>query len=78
MRQDSLLYARHKEPDDPGVVVYFKIKDKNYALCCVDTERLVVHWCQLKPKTISDRRFANPSRPHPLTPSPKGEGELNV
>ncbi|WP_334900562.1 hypothetical protein [Nostoc sp.] len=48
MRQDSLLYARHKEPDDPGVAVYFKIKNKNYALCCVDTERRVVRHRPLK------------------------------
>lgn len=34
VRQDNLPYARHKEPDDPGVAVYFKIKDKSYALCC--------------------------------------------
>lgn len=34
VRQDGLPYARPKEPDDPGVAVYFQIKDKNYALCC--------------------------------------------
>lgn len=33
-RQDGLPYARPKEPDDPGVAVYFQIKDKSYALCC--------------------------------------------
>lgn len=33
-RQDGFPYARPKEPDDPGVAVYFKIKDKNYVLCC--------------------------------------------
>ncbi|MBD2458419.1 J domain-containing protein [Nostoc sp. FACHB-87] len=33
-RQDGLPYARPKEPDDPGVAVYFSIKDKNYSLCC--------------------------------------------
>ncbi|MCC5632883.1 J domain-containing protein [Nostoc sphaeroides CHAB 2801] len=41
-RQDGLPYARHKEPDDPGVAVYFKIKDKSYALCC-DRWRKVKH-----------------------------------
>ncbi|MBE9053744.1 J domain-containing protein [Nostocales cyanobacterium LEGE 11386] len=34
IRQDGLPYARHKEPDDPGVAVYFNIKNKNYSLCC--------------------------------------------
>lgn len=41
-RQDGLPYARPKEPDDPGVAVYFKIKDKSYALCC-DRWRKVKH-----------------------------------
>lgn len=34
LREDGLPYAKYKEPDDPGVAVYFQIKDKNYALCC--------------------------------------------
>ncbi|YAG12083.1 hypothetical protein NSTC745_01353 [Nostoc sp. DSM 114161] len=38
----------------------------------------IVHWCQLKLKTISHMGFAHPSRPHPLTPSPTGEAELNL
>lgn len=33
LRQDGLPYASFKEPDDPGVAVYFRIKKKNYALC---------------------------------------------
>ncbi|RCJ18077.1 hypothetical protein A6S26_29390 [Nostoc sp. ATCC 43529] len=37
-----------------------------------------MHTCQLKLKAISDRGFAHPCRPHPLTPSPTGEGELNL
>ncbi|QLE60040.1 hypothetical protein [Nostoc sp. TCL26-01] len=35
LRRDGLLYANFREPDDPGVAVYFSIKDKNYSLCCV-------------------------------------------
>ncbi|WP_375494645.1 J domain-containing protein [uncultured Nostoc sp.] len=34
LRRDGLPYANFREPDDPGVAVYFQIKDKNYALCC--------------------------------------------
>lgn len=34
LRRDGLPYANFREPDDPGVAVYFSIKDKNYALCC--------------------------------------------
>ena len=34
LRRDGLPYAKYKEPNDPGVAVYFQIKDKNYALCC--------------------------------------------
>ncbi|MCC5608930.1 hypothetical protein LC612_19610 [Nostoc sp. CHAB 5834] len=47
-RQDGLPYARHKEPDDPGVAVYFKIKDKNYALCCVGIARLRHRWLKVR------------------------------
>ncbi len=35
------------------------------------------HTCQLKLKAIYGGCCTNPSRPHPLTPSPPGEGELN-
>lgn len=34
LRQDGLPYANLAEPDDPGVAVYFRIKKKNYVLCC--------------------------------------------
>lgn len=34
LRQDGLPCAKYKQPDDPGVAVYFQIKDKSYALCC--------------------------------------------
>ncbi|PHM09207.1 J domain-containing protein [Nostoc sp. 'Peltigera malacea cyanobiont' DB3992] len=34
LRRDGLPYATFREPDDPGVAVYFRIKKKNYALCC--------------------------------------------
>lgn len=34
LRQDGLPYANFKEPDDPGVAVYFRVKKKNYVLCC--------------------------------------------
>jgi hypothetical protein len=34
LRQDGLPYANFREPDDPGVAVYFRIKKKNYVLCC--------------------------------------------
>ncbi|WP_392530201.1 J domain-containing protein [Nostoc sp. C117] len=34
LRRDGLPYASFREPDDPGVAVYFQIKDKSYALCC--------------------------------------------
>ncbi|BAY89559.1 hypothetical protein NIES3275_15620 [Microchaete diplosiphon NIES-3275] len=33
--------------------------------------------CQLKLKAIYGACCTNTSRPHPLTPSPAGEGELN-
>ena len=33
-RQDGLPYARRKDPDDPGVAVYFKTFKKEYALSC--------------------------------------------
>ncbi|MCC5636360.1 DnaJ domain-containing protein [Nostoc sp. CHAB 5844] len=34
LRRDGLPSASFREPDDPGVAVYFSIKEKNYALCC--------------------------------------------
>jgi hypothetical protein len=34
LRRDGLPYASFREPDDPGVAVYFRIGKKNYALCC--------------------------------------------
>lgn len=38
LRQDGLPLANFREPDDPGVAVYFRIRgknnDKNYVLCC--------------------------------------------
>lgn len=34
LRRDGLPYAHFREPDDPGVAVYFSIKGKNYSLCC--------------------------------------------
>ncbi|MBN3944126.1 J domain-containing protein [Nostoc sp. NMS9] len=34
LKRDGLPYANFKEPDDPGVAVYFRIKKKNYVLCC--------------------------------------------
>ncbi|MCW5319024.1 DnaJ domain-containing protein [Nostoc sp. KVJ3] len=34
LRRDGLPYANFTEPDDSGVAVYFRIKKKNYALCC--------------------------------------------
>ncbi|BAY08612.1 J domain-containing protein [Calothrix sp. NIES-2098] len=34
LRRDGLPYANFKEPEDPGVAVYFRIKKKNYVLCC--------------------------------------------
>ena len=33
-RQDGLPYARRKDPDDPGVAVYFRSFKKEYALGC--------------------------------------------
>ncbi|BAY34870.1 hypothetical protein NIES2107_67800 [Nostoc carneum NIES-2107] len=36
------------------------------------------HLCQLKLKAIYGECCKNTSRPHPLTPSPAGEGELNL
>lgn len=34
LRRDGLPYANFREPDDSGVAVYFRIKKKNYVLCC--------------------------------------------
>ena len=34
LRRDGLPYATFREPDDSGVAVYFRIKKKNYVLCC--------------------------------------------
>ena len=34
LKRDGLPYANFKEPDDPGVAIYFRIKKKNYVLCC--------------------------------------------
>lgn len=34
LRRDGLPYASFKEPEDPGVAVYFQIKRKPYALAC--------------------------------------------
>lgn len=34
LRKDGLPYANFNEPDDPGIAVYFSLKDKSYALCC--------------------------------------------
>ncbi|MEH2152088.1 J domain-containing protein [Nostoc sp.] len=33
-RMDGLPYASFKEPSDPGISVYFRIKGQSYALCC--------------------------------------------
>lgn len=33
-RRDGLPYANFREPDDPGVAVYFKTFKKEYALSC--------------------------------------------
>jgi hypothetical protein len=34
LRKDGLPYASFKEPADPGIGVYFRIKGQSYALCC--------------------------------------------
>ena len=34
LRNDGLPYASFKEPLDPGISVYFRIKEQSYALCC--------------------------------------------
>lgn len=34
LRKDELPYANFKEPNDSGIAVYFKLKSKNYVLCC--------------------------------------------
>lgn len=34
LRRDGLPYANQKEPRDPGVAVYFKLKRKPYVLAC--------------------------------------------
>ena len=40
LRQDGLPYARYREPDDPGVAVYFKTFKKEYALSCDRWDRV--------------------------------------
>lgn len=39
-RQDGLPYASFREPNDPGVAVYFRSFQKNYALSCDRWDRV--------------------------------------
>ena len=34
MRQDGLPYANRRDPEDPGVTVYFEYKDRSYCFAC--------------------------------------------
>lgn len=34
VRQDGLPYARYRQPDDPGVAVYFQLNKKPHVLAC--------------------------------------------
>ncbi|MBN3875282.1 J domain-containing protein [Nostoc sp. JL23] len=34
LRKDGLPYASFKEPSDPGIGVYFRIKGQSYVICC--------------------------------------------
>jgi hypothetical protein len=40
LRRDGLPYANQREPDDPGVAVYFRWGGKNYCCACDQWERV--------------------------------------
>ena len=40
LRQDELPYANQREPEDPGVAVYFTYKGKQHCFACDDWNRV--------------------------------------
>lgn len=55
LRRDGLPYANRREPDDPGVAVYFRLKDRDHVLAC-DLYAKVVENLRAITKTVEAQR----------------------
>lgn len=55
-RQDGLPYSNAKEPDDPGVAVYFELDGEAYVLACDTFDRVADNLAAIAGHIEADRR----------------------
>lgn len=58
LRKDGLFYGNHREPDDPGVAVYFKYKGRDKCFACDKWDKFT-HNIRAIEKTINALRGIN-------------------